>query len=271
MRGTYSWLLVPTQPKPLGPIEFQESRISGDDNFYERAARRLRNDALLIESWSPDNLRMELDRYMWGDEKGWEVGLKQLWEYLAQYVYLPRLRDHDVLLDAVQDGVGRLDPPIAYATGKDDQGYHTGVLFQDMSGSIYFDDRSLLIHPEHVNRKPAPQPAHVENGGEGGEEGERVTLPTPGGGPEPEPEPEPETKPVRYYGRVAVDPQRVNREISLVVEEVIQRLTSQMGTEVEIALEIKAKQPDGFDDQTVRTISENSRTLKFEDFGFEEG
>jgi uncharacterized protein len=271
VRETYSWLLVPTQPKALGPIAFQDSRISGDDSFYKRAARRLHNDGLLIEAWSPDNLRMELDRYIWGEEKGWEVGLKQLWEYLAQYVYLPRLRDHDVLLDAVQDAVGRLDPPLAYATGKDDQGYHTGVLFQDMSGSLYFDDRSLLVHPEHVNRKPAPKPPHVENGGPGGEEGERVIPPTPGGGETLEPEPAPEAKSVRYYGRVAVDPQRVNREIGLVVEEVIQRLTSQMGTEVEITLEIHARQPEGFDDQTVRTISENSRTLKFDDFGFEEG
>jgi hypothetical protein len=40
LRSAYNWLLVPTQPDPLGPIEFQASRISGDDNFYDRAARR---------------------------------------------------------------------------------------------------------------------------------------------------------------------------------------------------------------------------------------
>jgi hypothetical protein len=32
-----------------------------------------------------------------------------------------------------------------------------------------------------------------------------------------------------------------------------------------------AQNPDGFDESTIRTISENSRTLKFEHFGFEEG
>jgi len=36
-------------------------------------------------------------------------------------------------------------------------------------------------------------------------------------------------------------------------------------------VEVKARKPDGFDDGTVRTISENSRTLKFDTFGFEEG
>ncbi len=57
----------------------------------------------------------------------------------------------------------------------------------------------------------------------------------------------------------------------MVVDEVIQRLTSQVGCDVEITVEVTARKPDGFDDATVRTISENSRTLKFDTFGFEEG
>lgn len=77
--------------------------------------------------------------------------------------------------------------------------------------------------------------------------------------------------PSRYYGRVRIDAQRVNREIGVIVEEVIERLTGQMGCQVEITLEINARLPDGFDESTVRTISENSRTLKFEHYGFEEG
>ena len=80
----------PSQPDPLGAIEFQTSKMSGDDNFYERATRRLKNDGLLIYQWSPNILRMELDKYIWGEGKSWEIKLKQLWEYLAQYCYLPR-------------------------------------------------------------------------------------------------------------------------------------------------------------------------------------
>jgi len=57
----------------------------------------------------------------------------------------------------------------------------------------------------------------------------------------------------------------------VIVEEVIERLTSQVGCEVEIDVEIAARLPEGFDESTVRTVTENSRTLKFEHFGFEEG
>jgi len=260
---------VPVQPDPLGPIEFQASKISGDDNFYERAARKLRNDGLLVYEWSPDILRMELERYIWNAERGWEVGLKQLWEYLAQYCYMPRLFDHQVLVKAVQDGVRRLDAPLAYATGKDAAGHHTGLVFREL-GNVYFDEHSLLVHPDHVVKPPPPKPLTPPQGA--GETPITLKEPPPGAS-KPEAEPAEPAKKVlsRYYGRVALDPQRVHKDMGLIVEEVIQRLTSQLGCEVALTLEISARRPEGFDERTVRTISENSRTLKFEGYGFEEG
>jgi hypothetical protein len=44
-----------------------------------------------------------------------------------------------------------------------------------------------------------------------------------------------------------------------------------LGCQVGLTLAISARRPEGFDESTVRTISENSRTLKFEGYGFEEG
>jgi len=270
--GAYNWLLVPVQPEPLGPIEFQASHISGDDNFYDRAVRRLRNDGLLIYDWSPDILRMELDRYIWNKDRGWEVGLKQLWDYLAQYCYLPRLFDREVLVKAVEDGVGRLDAPFAYATGKSEQGHHTGLVFRTL-GTIYFDERSLLVHPDHVVQQQVldwcpkcgrPLSECVCE--------EPPELCPKCGKPLAECTCEAAPKKVKgYYGRVVIDPKRVNKDMGLIVEEVIQRLTSQVECEVEITVEIKAQKPDGFAESTIRTVSENSRTLKFAHYEFEEG
>ncbi len=278
--GSYSWLLTPVQPEPLGGIEIQASRISGQDNFYERAVRKLKNDGLLIYTWSPDILRMELDRFIWNEARGWEVRLKQLWEYLAQYCYLPRLFDREVLVNAVRDGVGRLDAPVAYATGVNSQGHHTGVVCRGL-GQIYFDENSLLVHPEHLNEPPADEP-ELQRCPHCGNLLANCTCEKPEktcpecGKPLAEcvcktPPPPPPPKTTRYYGRVTVDPQRVNKEIGTIVEEVIERLTGQVGCEVEISLEVTAKLPVGFDDTTVRTISENSRTLKFDHYSFEEG
>ena len=261
LKGSYNWLLVPIQPEPLGPIEMQANKISGDDNFYERAARRVTNDGLLIKQWSPDILKMELDRYIWGEEKGWTVGLKQLWEYLAQYCYLPRLFDHQVLVQAVQSGVGRLDAPFAYSTGMDAEGFPAGLVYKSL-GSIFFDEQSLLIHPDHVRQRPVAEPTPVPPIEPDGN-GEKPNGDSRG-------EPPPEKKLTRFYGSVLLDSQRVNKEVGLVVEEVVQQLTSLVGCEVALSLEIEAKKTDGFEDQTVRTVSENSRTLKFEQHEFSE-
>jgi predicted AAA+ superfamily ATPase len=271
LQTAYNWLLVPYQPDPLGPIEFQASKISGDDNFYDRAARKLRNDGLLIYQWSPDILRMELDKYIWNEDRGWEVRLKQLWDYLAQYCYLPRLLDHEVLVKAVKDGVGRLDAPFAYSTGRSAEGHHAGIVYRSLGG-VYFDDTGLLVHPDHIEWPPV-----VERCPKCGRPvaecvcGETPELCPKCGKPKGECTCDGPKQVKRYYGRVQIDAQRVYKDMGLVVDEVIQRLTSQVGCDVEVNLEIIAKSETGFDEGTMRTISENSRTLKFEHFGFEEG
>ncbi len=262
IQEAYQWLLTPTQPDALGPVTLQDSRIRGSDNFYERAARKLKQDGLLITAWSPDNLRLELDKYMWSESKGWTVGVQQLWEYLAQYCYLPRLAGVDVLLQTIQDGVSRMDAPFAYASGQDANGYHTGLLLRQ-AGPIYLDERSLLIHPEHVRQPPPP-------------------TPTPAGETHPPLTPRPmisgtgETRPtplakktIRYYGRLVVEPVRAQRDLTQALQEVVQHLTSLVDCQVTMTLEIKAQNPAGFDEHTIRTVAENSRSLKFEFFEFE--
>ena len=64
-------------------------------------------------------------------------------------------------------------------------------------------------------------------------------------------------------------PTRVGRDASRIADEVIAHLAGQVGAEVTVTLEIEASLPDGASDQIVRTVTENSRTLKFTSHGFE--
>jgi hypothetical protein len=50
---------------------------------------------------------------------------------------------------------------------------------------------------------------------------------------------------------------------------VIANLAGLMGTNIKVTLEIEAAIPNGAPEHVVRTVTENSRTLKFEDSGFE--
>jgi hypothetical protein len=67
-----------------------------------------------------------------------------------------------------------------------------------------------------------------------------------------------------------LDTTRINRDVHKYVEEIIQHLTAVDGAKVKVSLEVEAETSDGFTQQTVRTISENCRTLRVQDSGFDE-
>src|SRR5207248_7795033 len=102
---TYQWLMVPGQPDPKGAIEWTDIKLQGQDSLAARASNKLKNEELLLLAITAAQsrfclggvrLRHELDRIpLW---RGDHVGLKQLAEDMAKYLYLPRLKDADVLL-----------------------------------------------------------------------------------------------------------------------------------------------------------------------------
>ena len=73
----------------------------------------------------------------------------------------------------------------------------------------------------------------------------------------------------RFHGMVALNPARVGRDASQIADEVIAHLSGLVGAEVRVTLEIEAEVPSGVSDQVVRTVTENSRTLKFTSHAFE--
>ena len=81
--------------------------------------------------------------------------------------------------------------------------------------------------------------------------------------------PPPDSKPKRFHGSVSLDPTRVGRDAGKIAEEVISHLAGLVGAAVTVTLEIQADIPNGAPDNIVRTVTENSRTLKFTDQGFE--
>ena len=263
LNETYSWLLVPTRPDSRQPIRFEAYRMTGQENLYERAAQRLKNEELLLRRWSPDFLREALNTWLWREEA--HLNLKQLWEDFTRYCYLQRLYDENVLLDAIVEGVRDIDPPFGYARGIKEDGSYSGLAMQQAT-EPYFDGSDLIVKPDvarkQLDAQRAEQDEHVQPPADV-TDGE-VSRQSDTDKPAP---PKPKT---RYYGQVQLDSMRANRDMGQIVEEVIQHLTSLKGAKVEITLNISGRLPDGFDESVVRTVSENSETLKFDEHGFEE-
>jgi len=76
-------------------------------------------------------------------------------------------------------------------------------------------------------------------------------------------------QPKRFHGTVTLDPTRVGRDSSRIAEEVIAHLVGLVGSNVKVTLEIEADVAAGVPDNVVRIVTENARTMKFTDQGFE--
>ena len=265
IKETYVWLLVPLQPDPQGTIEWQESRLQGQDALAVRTVKRLKNDENLITQFSPTRLRLELERYLWKDVD--HLNLKKLWEYFATYLYLPRLKDSEVLIQAIQEGVQQTTwaEHFAYAEGYDEEKSRYLGLKAGQLTSVVLDAHSLIVKQEAAKRqleeeKEEPIPGVKKETGE-----KEPDEKEPG-----EKKPEEPTKPRRFHGSISLDATRLGRDAGKVGEEIVQHLSALVGAEVEVTIEISAKIPDGTPDHVVRTVTENCNTLHFTNYGFEE-
>jgi len=268
---TYQWLLVPVQSTPQAAITWQALRLSGQDPLAVRASKKLKSEELLITGFAATRLRMELDRVpLW---RGDHVAIKQLVEDFARYLYLPRLRDPSVLLGAIREGLALLTwtkDAFAFADSFDEgENRYRGLRAGQLVSLTDADTPGLLIKPDIAYKQmdaekakpPVGPPVHPPGGGD---------PPAPGPGPVPPEPPEPAvTQPKRFHGTVTLDSARVGRDAGRIAEEVIAHLSGLVGAKVTVTLEIEAEIPSGAPDHVVRTVTENSRTLKFTSQGFE--
>jgi hypothetical protein len=265
---TYQWLLVPMQTSPQATVTWQAIRLAGQEALAIRASKKLRNDELLVTSFGATRLRLEMDRVpLW---RGDYVAIKQLVDDFGRYLYLPRLQEAAVLLGAVRNGCALLtweQDAFAYAESYDEVAQRYRGLRGGQHIALSEGDAGLLVRPEVARRQlnaetPLPQPA-----------GEPTdATPRPGSGPTPTVPPlgpVAPPRPRRFHGTVTLDPARAGRDASKITDEVITHLVGLIGSSVRVTLEIDAEIPAGVPDHVVRTVTENSRTLKFTSHGFE--
>jgi hypothetical protein len=260
----YQWLLVPAQANPKAPLEWQAVRLSGSEPLAVRAANRLRREELLISVYGPTNLRKNLDDVpLW---RGDHVEVRQLVDDFARYVYLPRMADASVVVGAVRDGVGLLTwmhDGFAFADSFDEVAGRYRGLRGGQNISISGGGATGLVVKTEVARnqleEEADTPPPIPPG----------PGPGPAPGPGPGPVPPPPARLTRFYGAVEVDAVRLGAKAGEISEAVVAHLAGLPKARVRVTLEVEAEIPEGASDQVVRIVTENCRTLKFKNQGFE--
>ena len=272
LKETYCWLLVPfiDQYGDMKEIQWEISSLSGGtDSIVLKAAKKMIQEEQVITKWAPALLQMSLDELLWTDNN--DISIKRLWEYLSTYCYLPRLAGYYVLEDAIRNGLPSKEF-FGLAAGYSNDRY-VDLKFNEPVLAINTSD--LLVKPKIAMEQIIDEQdrggsgVHGEDGGQtGGDSGngsDGNDGGTSGGGTNPDP------KPINthFFMSAKLDNVRINKDVNNYVQEIIQHLMSVDGANVELKLEVEVTASQGIPNGTVRTVSENCKTLKVSDFGFD--
>jgi len=156
----------------------------------------------------------------------------------------------------------------AYAESHDETDGRYRGLRAGQIVSVSPESGALLVKSDVARRQMDAEVPPVVPPGEG--PGIPPEVPPEGqGGDTGRPFPPPTPLPRRFHGSVTLDTTRVGRDAGRIAEEVIAHLSGLVGADVKVTLEIQAEVPSGAPENVVRTVTENCRTLKFSDHGFE--
>jgi predicted AAA+ superfamily ATPase len=254
-RECYRWLLCPAQETPdqkKPSVEAHPLNTTGGSVGRELERVSVENE-LIITTWSPIHLRTKLKEFYWKDGQP-AVLASTFWEDSLRYLYLPRLRNRDVLGQAIRAGAASEDF-FGTAYGQNNGKYD---VFKFGDANIQVDDTLLLIEPEAAAAYEAQT--------------RQLASPTPTRS-EPDPErpavtkPEVSTPPPRqsvvrsFHGTAEIAPATAKMRLVQIADEIVSVLGSDPNASIKVVVEIAAEFPDGAKDGIKRAVSENARSL----------
>lgn len=262
-------LLIPQQ-EGRKPITWSVEKLpSGDGTFEERAGKKLVPEGTLFETLGPDVLALYMERNnLWQGKD--HVSVRQIWDWICQYLYMPKLKDQNVLLTCIQDAARSLNSPFAYADSWDEEkGLYSNLAFNGDLPTVRADGLSVLVRIEKAQEqrqaeKPVEPPQPDGNGGGTGGTVGRVIDPVIPISPPP-------VKTLRrFHASVPLPALGIGGKAGQIGDEILQHLAKLPKSHLKIALEVQVSLPEGVPEPVRRIVEENCRTLKFTSFGFEE-
>ncbi len=286
----FACLLSPTQVRGSREVEWNESRLNGSaqDTLITRVTNKLINQSQVYDQFNPTELRMHLD-----DDLLWRgnahVPLKTLKEDFAQYLYLARLLEGNLLAKAIEQGL-RLGSwqrdSFAYADSYDEAaGRYRGLVTGDTKGvertTISLDGSGLLVKAEAAAQQQTQERAEEAErlrllreqqgepgdnqggqpyGGGGGGDGQS------GGGTDDSTVKDSGTKRTRFYADANLDVTRFFRDAEALEKEIIKHLPKG----ATVTMHIEARNVEGFTLDLQRVLQENMRTLGLGSAEFED-
>ena len=245
----FQYILVPQQEAGKRDIVWHQSKPSGNGNLFERISRKLESEERLITSYGGTRVRMELDRVPLWRESG-DISVSDLWKAYCEYPYLTRLASESVLFEAISSGVASIswtDETFAYADGFDGRKWVglTSGLYPTVrpSGLVVKAEKALAqINEASESAANLPDSSLDASDKSGGAKASGSS-----------------SNKTSYYGQFNLDSVRAIKQLSELLESVVEHLNKAGGT-TNLSLEINSSLGD-FDDRTQRVVKENASQL----------
>jgi len=271
LHETWIWTLVPSQGPDGGEIGWDDVKVATDESMAGKVGKKLVEQGTLYQVLGPAVLKLHLDKWLWQDKD--HISVTQLREYLATYLYLPRITGQGVLAATIETAIAELiQDNFGFAdefTEIDGQAKYVGLRISN-AGMVSVSGKCVLVRPEVAKKLIDAEAAKT-----GGGTGEEPTVPGPGPSPDQpdgpdNPDPPKPAEMRRFYASIEIKPDRPTKHMGTVVQEVLQHLTTLPGAKAKMTLEVQIELKDGVSEKVRRDVSENARTLKIENFWFEE-
>lgn len=284
IRETWIWALYPSQTNGATPWSISQTKADGaSDSVIRTVGDRLERSDDVITHFSMQSIAIELQNHLrnkWNDGR---IGVGELWDYHVKYPYLARLRDKQVLLDAISAAMtdpGWEEVGFALADGYDvESGDFVGlhIPISDAAPSV-IRDSMLLVSPtlaraqrERESARQRQEAAERSSTSSGATSGAGRAETQSGGSTDPVVQKPVSVPNARYTGAVDLKPGAdISAQLRQLAEELLIHLQHADPDTLEIRVTIDADKRDGFPTDTVRNVRENGAQLGLYPNRFEE-
>lgn len=265
IREAYRWILVPTQEPGSSEVELEAILMNGQGTLAQRVTKKADSGEFVVRSYSPSLLRMQINRLnLWKDKPYVQVDVVS--GYFSQYIYMPKVVQPKVVVDAVWhlDEVLSIEiDGFAYADAYEN-GRFVGLT---MSAPSSVRQNGLLVDPAVAakqiaedTKQPESDPTAKDgptagNGGTAPGTGSSASSSGPGLAPK---------VPARFHATKELVLNRVVRDVGQIYEEVLSHFILD-SVPVRVIVDIESDQLDKLSADQRTAIRENLKALGFGD------
>ena len=260
----YRWAIAPIQADPRKNVyDFSIAETKPEDGkIVQRLRNKFIDDDAIVTNIAPEIFAAKLQQYVWSSDAYQDhIEIDRLWELMAQNVYMPRLKDRDVLATCISDGI--IAGTFGYARAYENSDYRDFRFEEQIDGlRIPKGTTAVLINPEFA--KLLKEEKEKQKKAEGSK-----------------PDSERDKKPDTDQDGVIVEPPKpkgpthvvVTKTLQLelpfaedidIIQDEIARTLQADGGIVKIEITVIANKSDGFSENTTRAVKSNSDHLNAE-------